>query len=246
MAVTTAITTLNYTDTCPAQVETATVVGTISTAGNATVIVTAKDLVGSPVTFNVAVALSDTASQVATKIRTALQANADLVKLYTVNGSTADVRLTRIVPTDNDSSLNISVANGTCAGLTNALTSANTTAGGTFAKLCDITNYPDMGSAPSKLDSTTMSDTTYKTNIFGLQEVPDLTFEANYDEATYGLINSLSASKYFVQLVFGTADGKFDWQGQIKCYANGAGVDEVRKMTIVISAITPITFNILN
>ena len=114
--------------------------------------------------------------------------------------------------------------------------------GDTFAKLCDIVNYPDLGSTPSKLDTTDLSATTYKTSILGLQELPDLTFEANYDETTYNTINALTGASYFFQLLFGTSDGVFTWQGQIRVYANGGGVDEVRKMTITLSASTPITF----
>ena len=115
--------------------------------------------------------------------------------------------------------------------------------GDAFAKLCDITSYPDLGSTPSKLDTTDLTATTLKTSILGLQELPDLTFEANYDEATYNTIKGLTASNYYFQLLFGSADGKFEWQGQIRVYVNGSGVDEVRKMTIVLSASTAITFS---
>lgn len=113
--------------------------------------------------------------------------------------------------------------------------------GGAYAKLVDITSYPDLGSAPSKLDTTDLSATKFKTSILGLQEVPDLTFEANYDKTAYNTINGLSGEQFF-QLVFGTTDGTFTWKGQVAVYANGGGVDEVRKMTIVLSASTPITF----
>jgi hypothetical protein len=117
-----------------------------------------------------------------------------------------------------------------------------TTQGGTYSKLSDITNYPDLGSAPSKLDSTDLTAPKYKTNIFGLQEAPDLSFEANYDEATYQAIMALTGT-YWFHLEFGTAgaNGIFEWSGQVTCYANGGGVDEVRKMTIVISLATAIT-----
>lgn len=117
-----------------AQVETATVVGTVTTAGNATVIVTATGVTGfaSPVTYNVAVALNDTATLVAGKIITALQADANLTNVtngYTVGGTGATVTLTRKVNLANDTTLNINIANGTCAGLTAAPTSVHTTAG---------------------------------------------------------------------------------------------------------------------
>jgi len=117
--------------------------------------------------------------------------------------------------------------------------------GGTYAKMVDILSYPDMGSAPSKLDTTDLSQTDFKTNILGLQEAPDLTFECNYDEAVYSTINLLTASNYYFELVFGTSDGHFEWQGQVKVYANGGGVDEVRKMTVTVSASTPIVFGVV-
>lgn len=125
-----------------AQVETGTVVGTVTTAGNAEVIVTAADVTGSPVTLSVAVANTDTASQVATKIRTDIAANTAISTYYTVSGAGADVVLTHkgtvqytiqgtstpVYPA-NDATLNISIDNDTCAGLTTAATSTNTTAG---------------------------------------------------------------------------------------------------------------------
>lgn len=239
MAVITAETILKYSATCALQIETATVVGTISTAGNATVIVTGKNLVGSPITLSVAVALSDTATLVAGKIRTAMNANAYIPLMYTVGGTGAVITLTNIIAKEDDSTLNISVANGTCAGLTNALTSANTLAGGTFTKLADIITYPDLGASPSKLDTTDLSQPKYKTNIFGLIEAPDMTFECNYDETIYQAINALTA-EYFFELLFGASDGLFTWKGQVMAFTSGSGVDEVRKMTIVTSTSTGI------
>lgn len=112
---------------------------------------------------------------------------------------------------------------------------------GSYAKLVDITSYPDLGSAPSKLDTTDLSAMKFKTSILGLQEVPDLTFEANYDAGDYATISALEGDELFFELVFGDADGSFTWKGQVAVYANGAGVDEVRKMTLVLSASTPIT-----
>jgi len=244
MGVTTALTTLKYANTCNAQVDTATVVGTISTAGNATVIVTARDLPNSPITISVAVALSDTASLVAGKIRTALNANAFITSVFTIGGTTTAVSLTRKTPTANDLTTNISVANGTCAGLTNALTSVHTTAGGTFTKLCDINNYPDMGSSPSKLDNTTLSNDKYKTSQNGLIDLGDFVFEANYDATVLNAITGLTGSK-FILLEFGT-DGKYDWQGEITAYANGGGVDEIRKMSISLSQLTAPAFSVTN
>jgi phage tail sheath gpL-like len=112
-----------------AQVETATVAGTITGAGTVTVKVTSALLDGGSKTLNVAVANSDDASAVAGKIRTALAADADIIAVFSVSGATTAVVLTALVAAPNDTTLNIATANGTATGLTAAPTSANTTAG---------------------------------------------------------------------------------------------------------------------
>lgn len=115
-----------------AQVETATVAGTVGAAGagNASVVVTSKGYAAGSKTFAVAVANDDTAAQVATKIRAALSADAETAALFTISGAGAAVVLTvRNVTDGNDSTLNISVTTGTATGITAAPTSANTTPG---------------------------------------------------------------------------------------------------------------------
>lgn len=111
-----------------AQVETATVVGTITTAGNAAVTVTSA-LYESDVVVSVPVELDDGASAIALAIRTALAADADIAEHFVVSGATDKVILTAKVPAANDTTLNIAVADDTSAGITEAATSANTTAG---------------------------------------------------------------------------------------------------------------------
>lgn len=111
---------------------------------------------------------------------------------------------------------------------------------GTYAKLLDIVTYPDMGATPNKLDTTTLTATKYKTSILGLQELPDLTFEANYDETVYGTLAGMTGT-YWFHLDLGV-EGIFEWSGQLAVYLNGGGVDEVRKMTVTCSAATEITF----
>lgn len=112
---------------------------------------------------------------------------------------------------------------------------------GTFTKLLDIINYPDMGSTPTRIDTTDLSQTEFMTNILGLQDTPDLTFEANYDATIYAEIRAMT-DKYDFQIHFGTGgvDGKFQWNGDIKIFIMGAGVNESRKMQVTISASTPI------
>jgi hypothetical protein len=111
------------------QVETATVVGTVSGSGNAEVVVTAAGMTNSPKTVSVAVLNLDTASVVAGKIRAALALDADVSAFFTVSGTGTAVVLTCIDYAANDATINIAIDNDTCTGLTTAATSANTVAG---------------------------------------------------------------------------------------------------------------------
>lgn len=112
------------------QIETTTVVGTITSAGgNASVVITGAYISGSPVTVLVDVVLNDTAALVAGKIRPALALTAAIANQYVVSGSGADIVLTDQLARANDTTLNISIDNGTCTGLTTAATSTATLAG---------------------------------------------------------------------------------------------------------------------
>jgi hypothetical protein len=125
-----------------AQVETATAAGTITVSGNATVIVTAAGMTGSPKTITVAVVSGDTATLWAAKARTALAADAAVAAMFTVSGATTAIILTRKplatfttedgplnVYAANDGTLNMALADDTSTGITEAASSANTTAG---------------------------------------------------------------------------------------------------------------------
>ncbi len=115
------------------QVTTATVLGTISTAGDAKVTVTATGLcsAGDEKDISVPVALDDDAAAIAVKIREALAADTDVSAMFTVSGTEdgTDVVLTKISAAADDDSLNIAIDNDTCAGITTAATSVDTEPG---------------------------------------------------------------------------------------------------------------------
>ncbi len=111
------------------QQETATIAGTVSGSGNATITVTAAGMTNSPKAVSVAVLNLDTASVVGGKVRTALAADVNVNAFFTVSGTGADVILTSRVAAANDATMNIASANGTSSGLTTVATSANTTGG---------------------------------------------------------------------------------------------------------------------
>lgn len=121
----------------------------------------------------------------------------------------------------------------------------------TYEKLVDIKSYPDLGGAPELLETTTLSDS-MATNILGIQSMDALEFECNYDLAKYTELKEMEGTeKDFAVWLGGTeaggvvtptgSDGKFEFKGQLSVYVTGAGVNEVRGMTVVIAASTPIT-----
>ncbi|HVQ38409.1 MAG TPA: Ig-like domain-containing protein, partial [Pyrinomonadaceae bacterium] len=119
------------------QVETATVLvpATVTTAGNAKVVVMAAGMTGSPKTVTVAVALADTAADVAGKMRTALGLDSDVNAFFTISGATDQIILTAKTVAANDATMNIETDNDTSVGLTPAPTSADTTPGRTASDI---------------------------------------------------------------------------------------------------------------
>ena len=124
------------------QVETATVVAGAgaTSSGNLAVTVTAGGVTGSPLAFSVALVngVDTTATLIAAKIRTAFNANAALVAVYTVGGAGAAVTLTRITPAANDTALNIAIAAG--LGVDAIVNSVDSTAGVQATKIYRIAN----------------------------------------------------------------------------------------------------------
>ena len=109
--------------------------GTIGTAGNATVVVTAAGMVNSPITLLVPVTSGDSSIVVATKVNAALAQNSDITDFFTISPDNGRyVRLTAKTAADNDPTLNISIANDTCTGLTAIPTSAVDAAGNAGTK----------------------------------------------------------------------------------------------------------------
>lgn len=127
-----------------AQVETATAAGSVTGAGNATVIFTSTQISTSPITLSVAVAGTETAAQWADKVRVALRNNAAITTVFDISGTGVSIIATSRKRLANDSTLNISLDNGTSTGITTAASSANTTAGvvgDNQEYTCDLENW---------------------------------------------------------------------------------------------------------
>lgn len=136
-----------------AQVETATAAGTITGAGNISVIVTSANLTGSPIALLVAAAGTETPTQWAALVRAALRANTVINKRFIVGGSGTAISLTDRIRAANDATLNIALDNGTTTGITPAPSSANTTAGvaatSTQSYSCDLETWELMLDNPA-------------------------------------------------------------------------------------------------
>lgn len=102
------------------QVVSLAVAGAVTTAGNATVVVTTAGMTGSPKTKSVAVALNDSAAVVAQKVREALAADTAVNAIWTIGGAGTVVTLTRTTPAANDATALVTIADGTSVGITSA------------------------------------------------------------------------------------------------------------------------------
>lgn len=125
--------------------------------------------------------------------------------------------------------------------------------GDAYEKVCDITSFPDLGSDPDLLETTTLSDK-MRTYILGLQNNDGLTFATNYDKTTYTALAALEGVDAEYSVWFGGtegtggtvtptgSDGKFSFGGQMSSHVTGGGVNEVVGISMTIAPSTVITF----
>lgn len=112
----------------------------------------------------------------------------------------------------------------------------------TYSKLIDIKNYPDLGSSPELLETTTLSDP-MRTNIFGIQGNDSMEFTCNYDKNDYQTVKALEGDEQNLAIYFGEngTDGKFTFNGYVSVHVNSGDVNAVREMTVTVAASSVIT-----
>ena len=121
--------------------------------------------------------------------------------------------------------------------------------GESYTKLVDIVDFPSLREAPDMLDTTTLSNSTY-TSIPGIGGSQDgLQFTANYTKADFTTLKALEGTETDYAVWIGATDdtpdgsnGKFSFKGLLHVGLNGAGVNEVQRMTITIGPTSDITF----
>ena len=118
--------------------------------------------------------------------------------------------------------------------------------GDTWEKLIDITEFPDLGTDPEMLETTTLSDR-MQTFIMGIQGNEAMTFNTNYDKTGFTALKALRNKVEQYGVWFGGTEeedgtvaptgteGKFNFPGQLNVRVTSGGVNEVRGMAITIA-----------
>lgn len=112
-----------------------------------------------------------------------------------------------------------------------------------LSKLVDITSYPDVMSAPEKVDVSDLSSK-QKKYTDGMIDLPDYEFGANYTASSYAKLNGMKDTKQFFELRFGKDGeyGKFSWQGTLFPIVSGGDVGGKREMKITCYPATEVEF----
>ena len=112
----------------------------------------------------------------------------------------------------------------------------------TYSKLVDIVDFPDLGSTPELLETTTLSDSA-QTFISGIEPVAALEFTANYSKTDFEAVSAKANASQTYQLQFGTdgADGIFQFSGTHTIWVVGAGINSVVQMKISIVPTTKVS-----
>ena len=127
-------------------------------------------------------------------------------------------------------------------------TSGSTT---TWEKLLDIKDYPDLLESPEQVETTTLSDD-IRTYTEGLRGNEMKTFTANHKKEFVEAIRALEGEDTPLAVWFGAAsdgttpdghDGKLKGIGTVSVGLPGAGVGDVRDMTINCIMSVPFDFD---
>lgn len=115
----------------------------------------------------------------------------------------------------------------------------------TWARLVEIKDFPDLQAPPEPLEKTTTADP-QRTYIEGILNNEQKSFTCNYNAEDYAKIEALKGQEIDVGMWFGAAQsgdnytpdgslGKFAGKGYVTAYVNGAGINEVVNMTVVLT-----------
>ena len=113
---------------------------------------------------------------------------------------------------------------------------------GTFTKLIDITSYPDIFTAPEKLDISDLSSDMKKYTP-GMKDLADYEFGFNYTKTDYENCKKLEGKEEYYQIRFGK-DGQYgawQWKGDVFVTPLSGSVGGARTGKIVCYPATEVT-----
>ena len=231
------------------QVETAVVVVTVVTVGNANFILTADGMTGDPITTVVALANGDSADTVATKAAAAMNLDANITAMFKVVANGPNIVITRLIAAANDGTLNLEYADVTSGGLTDDATSNDTTAGVAAVEIAQISNISGPGLSVDMIDVTTHDSTNaWEDVVAGILRTGELTLDIVYDPAgathaaaAGGLIYRLENRQYtWFDLTFFTT---YNWtfSGYITGFTPGAPVEGALTAAVTLKITGPPT-----
>lgn len=192
------------------QVETATVVTTGTTVGDADFTLTASGMAGSGDATTVTLANGDSADTVATKAVAALNLDADITALFSVVAHGPYIVITKLVAGVNDATLNLAYANNTSGGLTDDASSDATVTGVAQVEIAGVTNISGPSLALDTEDVTTHDSTSaFEEVVATILRSGEVTLDIVYDpaggthDATTGLVYRMENQiKTFFDLIF--------------------------------------------
>ena len=116
------------------------------------------------------------------------------------------------------------------------------TADGEFTRLVDITSYPDIFTAPEKLDISDMSSRQKKYTP-GMVDLPDYEFGFIYDQEAYNKVKALEGTEGFYQLRFGENGeyGAWQWSGDVFATPTSGSVGSAREAKLICYPATEVT-----
>lgn len=121
-----------------------------------------------------------------------------------------------------------------CIEKTTSLTYLYYSTGSDFEKLIDITSYPDLFTAPEKIDISTLSSN-QRQYAPGMVDLPDYSFGFVWDKENYEKIKALEGKETEFQLRFGENGeyGAWQWTGDIFARPLGGSVGSARTGEII-------------
>lgn len=124
-----------------------------------------------------------------------------------------------------------------------------------YSKLIDIVSFPDMGSEPDTIETTSLTDN-MQTFIPGIiSSDGNWTFEANYTASNYSTVHELDdGAEKDLAVWFGGSGvgqaatptgnkGKFTFKGYVKPTVAGGGVNEKVTMNVVVTVSGEVTWS---